>query len=174
MLLLLHIMTYIKENIITRLQKLYSLPRNPRVGNKSPVLFVKKPLCTGDLLSERKILKSLMILRSSDLQKELCQCQIQSLRLALCSTLFISKKKKTLNTHKVHRLRQIRHRTRMPLHTPKTLKTWKKSMPCLIKKASRCAEDGTSKTMFFIFLFLSKTMIFCENHAYFFILLVQS
>ena len=96
MLLLLHIVTYIKENIITRLQKLYSLPRNPRVGNKSPVLFVKKPLCTGDLLSERKILKSLMILRSSNLQKELCQCQIQSLRLALRSTLSVSKKKKNV------------------------------------------------------------------------------
>ena len=34
-------MTDIKENIITKLQKLYSLPRNPRVGNKSPKLFVK-------------------------------------------------------------------------------------------------------------------------------------
>ena len=43
--LLLHIIvTYIKENIITKLQKLYSLPRNPRAGNKSPALFVKKPL----------------------------------------------------------------------------------------------------------------------------------
>ena len=48
-------MTYIKENIITKLQKLYSLPRNPRAGNKSPTLFVKKPLCTGDLLSTYKI-----------------------------------------------------------------------------------------------------------------------
>ena len=46
--LLLHIiMTYIKENIITKLQKLYSPPRNPRAGNKSPTLFVKKsPACT--------------------------------------------------------------------------------------------------------------------------------
>ena len=35
--LLLHIIvTYIKENIITKLQKFYSLPRNPRAGNKSP------------------------------------------------------------------------------------------------------------------------------------------
>ena len=42
MLLLLHIIvTYIKENIITKLQKLYSPPRNPRAGNKSPTLFVK-------------------------------------------------------------------------------------------------------------------------------------
>ena len=42
MLLLLHtIATDIKENIITKLRKLYSLPRNPRAGNKSPVLFVK-------------------------------------------------------------------------------------------------------------------------------------
>ena len=45
MFLLLHvIVTYIKENIITKLQKLYSPPRNPRAGNKSEVLFVKKPL----------------------------------------------------------------------------------------------------------------------------------
>ena len=43
-LLLYVIVTYIKENIITKLQKLDSPPRNPRVGNKSLVLFVKKPL----------------------------------------------------------------------------------------------------------------------------------
>ena len=43
-------MSYIKENIITKLQKLYSLPRNLEAGNKSPALFLKKPLCTGDLL----------------------------------------------------------------------------------------------------------------------------
>ena len=56
MLLLPHIIvSYIKENIITRLQKLYSLPRNPRVGSKLPTLFVKKPLCTGDLSPVRKI-----------------------------------------------------------------------------------------------------------------------
>ena len=42
-------MTYIKENIITKLQKLYNPPRNPSVGNNLPVLFVKKPLCMGDL-----------------------------------------------------------------------------------------------------------------------------
>ena len=43
MLLLLYIIvTYIKENVITKLQKLYSLPKNPRVGNKSPALFMKK------------------------------------------------------------------------------------------------------------------------------------
>ena len=57
MLLLLHIIvTYIKENIITKLQKLYSPPRNPRVGNKSPALFVKKSFCTDDLSPVRKIL----------------------------------------------------------------------------------------------------------------------
>ena len=56
MLLLLHIIvTYIKVNIITKLQKLYSLPRNPRVGNKLPVLFVEKPLCMGDLSPACKI-----------------------------------------------------------------------------------------------------------------------
>ena len=55
--LILHIIvTYIKENIITKLQKLHSPPRNPRAGNKSPPLFVKKPLCTGDLSPARKIL----------------------------------------------------------------------------------------------------------------------
>ena len=53
---LLHIiMTYIKENIITKLQKLYSPPENPRTGNKSPTLFVKIPLCTGDLLPACKL-----------------------------------------------------------------------------------------------------------------------
>ena len=54
--LLLHIIvTYIKENIITKLQNLCSLPRNPRAGNKSLALLVKKPLCTGDLSPVRKI-----------------------------------------------------------------------------------------------------------------------
>ena len=54
--LLLHtIVTYIKENIITKLQKLYSLPRNLRAGNKSPALFLKKYLCTGDLSPAWKI-----------------------------------------------------------------------------------------------------------------------
>ena len=41
--------------MITILQKLYSLPRNLRVGNKLPVLFLKRPLCTGDLLPTCKI-----------------------------------------------------------------------------------------------------------------------
>ena len=35
---------YSKENIITKLQKLYSLPRNLRAGNKSPALFLKNLL----------------------------------------------------------------------------------------------------------------------------------
>ena len=59
-LLLRIIATDIKENIITKLQKLYSLPRNPRAGNKSPKLFVKKPLCTGNSLPTLKILKDLV------------------------------------------------------------------------------------------------------------------
>ena len=63
--LLLHIMvTYIKENIIIKLQKLYSPPRNRRAGNKSPALFVKKPFCTGDLsyiMFEQKEYKGVMI-----------------------------------------------------------------------------------------------------------------
>ena len=55
--LLLHsIATYIKENIIKKLQKLYSPPRNPRPVNKSSALFVKNPLCMGDLSPACKIL----------------------------------------------------------------------------------------------------------------------
>ena len=53
---LLHIiMTYIKENIIRKLQKLYSLPRNLREGTKSPALLSKKPLCTSNLSPVHKI-----------------------------------------------------------------------------------------------------------------------
>ena len=66
---LLHIVIYIKENKgdftgccptkvehrITKLQKLYSPPRNFRAGNKSPVPFLEKPLCMGDLLPAREI-----------------------------------------------------------------------------------------------------------------------
>ena len=48
-------MTYIKESIITKLQKLYSLPRNLRVGNKLPTLFFKKCSCTSNLSPMRKI-----------------------------------------------------------------------------------------------------------------------
>ena len=44
-----------KKNIITKLQKLCSLSRNLRVSNKSHVLFLRKPLCTGDLLPAYKI-----------------------------------------------------------------------------------------------------------------------
>ena len=54
--MLLHIIvSYIKENIITKLQKLYSPPRNHSVGNKLPMLFVKRPLCMDDLLPPCKI-----------------------------------------------------------------------------------------------------------------------
>ena len=45
----------IKENIIKKLQKLYSPSRNPKAGNKSSALFAKKPLCKGDLSPARKI-----------------------------------------------------------------------------------------------------------------------
>ena len=48
-------MTYIKENITTKLQKLYSPPGNLSEDNKSPVLFLKKPLCMDDLLPVHKI-----------------------------------------------------------------------------------------------------------------------
>ena len=48
-------MTYIKENIITKLHKLYSLQRNFSAGNKLPMPFLKKTLCTGNLLPMQKI-----------------------------------------------------------------------------------------------------------------------
>ena len=41
-------MTYIKENIITKLQKLYKPPRKPRTGNKLSALFVRKSFCNSD------------------------------------------------------------------------------------------------------------------------------
>ena len=46
---------YIKENIITKLQKLYNPPKKSRTGNKSRALFVKKLRCTGNLSPARKI-----------------------------------------------------------------------------------------------------------------------
>ena len=49
------IMTYIKENIITKFQKLFSQPRTPMAGNKLPTLFVKKALYMGDLSPACKI-----------------------------------------------------------------------------------------------------------------------
>ena len=54
-LLLQIIVIYIKENIITKLQKLYSPPRNSGASNKSSALFVKKARCTGNLSPVRKI-----------------------------------------------------------------------------------------------------------------------
>ena len=36
------IVTYIKENLITKLQRLYSTSTKLRAGNKSPTLFLKK------------------------------------------------------------------------------------------------------------------------------------
>ena len=59
------------------------------------------------------------------------------------------------------------NRTCTPLRTPKTIETCKKSTPCLIKKASRCAADRTSKTTtFFISQFLWNTKILQKNHVY--------
>ena len=56
----------------------------------------------------------------------------------------------------------------MPLHTPKALETCKKSTPCFIQKASRCAAERTSKTtMFLIFCILYNTKILQENHLHF-------
>ena len=54
--LLLHIIvTYIEENKITILKKLHSPPKNSRASSKLPMLFVKKPLCMGDLYPGCKI-----------------------------------------------------------------------------------------------------------------------
>ena len=39
------IVAYIKENIITKSQK---LGRNLSAGNKSPALYLEKPLCIGN------------------------------------------------------------------------------------------------------------------------------
>ena len=47
-------MTYIEENMITKLQKLYSLPRNPRRGINRP-RYLRKNLCTGNLSPVCKI-----------------------------------------------------------------------------------------------------------------------
>ena len=53
-------MTYIKKYIIIKLQKLCSLPRKLETGNKSLALFLKKPLCMGDLLSACKIAPAIL------------------------------------------------------------------------------------------------------------------
>ena len=66
-----------------------------------------------------------------------------------------------LKKQKVRLWHEVCDCTRTPLHTPKTLR---KSTSCLIKKASRCAADRTSKTTtFFIFHFLGNTKILWEN-----------
>ena len=58
----------------------------------------------------------------------------------------------------------------MPLHTPKTLEMCKKkSMPCLIQRASRCAAVCMSKTTtVFIFHFLYNRKILRENDVFIF------
>ena len=45
----------IKENIITKLQKLYRPARKLKTSNKSPALFLKELPCTGNLLTVCKI-----------------------------------------------------------------------------------------------------------------------
>ena len=53
---LLHIIvTFIKENVITKLQKLYSPARKFKTGNKLSVLLLKKSLCIDSLLPMYKI-----------------------------------------------------------------------------------------------------------------------
>ena len=42
-------MNYIKENIITNYKNYTARPETLRAGNKSPALFLKKPLSRGDL-----------------------------------------------------------------------------------------------------------------------------
>ena len=75
MLLLLHIIvTYIKENIITKLQNLYSPSRNPRADKKFQMLFVKT-LCTGYLSPTRKI----FIKRPDNIQKIIPLLSLNSL-----------------------------------------------------------------------------------------------
>ena len=46
----------LKKNTITKLQKLYSLPRNLSTeNNKLPTLFLKNPLCTGFIVCMQNI-----------------------------------------------------------------------------------------------------------------------
>ena len=45
----------LKNIYIAKLQKSYSLPRCLRAGNISSALFLKKPLCMGNLSSASKI-----------------------------------------------------------------------------------------------------------------------
>ena len=49
----------LKKIKFTKLQKLCSLPRNLRVDNELPMLFLKKPLCMDHLLPACKILAGL-------------------------------------------------------------------------------------------------------------------
>ena len=65
-------------------------------------------------------------------------------------------------------------RTRTPLHTPKTLDMLKKSTPCLIKKASRCAADRTSKTTFLSFTFYVTHKDFTRKSCVFICCLIGS
>ena len=53
-------MTYIKENIITKLQKLYSQPRNLRAGNKSPA-----PIIETSQMNNLKIFVKLFLIKSN-------------------------------------------------------------------------------------------------------------
>ena len=48
-------MTYIKENVISTLQKLYSPPKKLKVDNELPMPLLKKHLCTSDLSPACKI-----------------------------------------------------------------------------------------------------------------------
>ena len=76
----------------------------------------------------------------------------------------------------VHRVQHMRRAiARARLYTRLKQRHAKKSTPCLIQKASRCAADRTPRTItLFIFHFLHNTKILREHHMYlFFISLVQ-
>ena len=62
-------MFFATENMITKLQKLYSPPRNPRASKKSPAIFVKKPLCRSNLLPTNEIFieRTVRVLKGSKL-----------------------------------------------------------------------------------------------------------
>ena len=57
-------------------EKLYSPPRTLTTDNKSPALFLKNPLCTGDLLPARKIFIERPDMVSKGLSSPHIKCQV--------------------------------------------------------------------------------------------------
>ena len=69
---------YIKENITTKLQKLYSSPRNLRAVNKSPALVLKKTALQGRFIAGAC---KILIERPAVVIKESCiRCSKQYVR----------------------------------------------------------------------------------------------